>query len=274
MAISICISGLAGRMGLRLLALAQEDPEVRLVSALEQPGHLWVGQDAGRIGGLNKDLGVMVTENVPPRSGAQAILDFTNHTAATERAEEAARLGIPIVIGTTGLTEAEKKRIAAVATRIPVIHAPNYSIGVNVLQKVASLVARSLGDAYDVEIVEAHHNQKLDAPSGTALALAEAVAAGLKRNLKEVAVYGRHGLVGKRPPKEIGIHALRLGDVVGDHTVYFAAGGERIELTHRASNRDTFARGALRAAKWLAQNRKPAGMYTMAQLLGLEQPQN
>jgi 4-hydroxy-tetrahydrodipicolinate reductase len=168
------------------------------------------------------------------------------------------------------MTDDEKKRIAKAAEKVPVIHAPNFSVGVNVLCKTAELVARILGDGYDVEILEAHHNQKLDAPSGTALALAEAIARGLNRNLREVAVYGRHGMVGKRPAKEIGIHALRLADIVGEHTAYFAIGGERLELTHKASSRDTFARGALRAAKWLIQNKKGPGMYSMAQVLGLE----
>ncbi|MCY3020490.1 MAG: 4-hydroxy-tetrahydrodipicolinate reductase [Planctomycetota bacterium] len=270
MPINVCITGAAGRMGQRLIALCAEDPELRLACAVESPGHAAVGKDAGQIAGLGRELNVPVTERIPAGGGLGVIVDFTLHAAAAQHAETAAALGVPIVIGTTGLTDDEKRRVAEAARRVPVLHAPNFSVGVNVLFKTAEMVARTLGEAYNVEIVEAHHNQKVDAPSGTALGLAEAIARGLNRNLKDVAVYGRHGLVGKRPPKEIGIHALRMGDVVGEHTAYFAIGGERVELTHKASSRDTFARGALRAAKWLVRSNKGPGMYTMAQVLGLE----
>jgi 4-hydroxy-tetrahydrodipicolinate reductase len=256
-------------MGRRLMALCLEDSELQLASAIECAGHACIGQDAGPLCGLAKDTGVLITDNFAAARVADVALDFTLHEAATRHAEEAAALGLPLIIGATGMTDDEKKRIAKAAERIPLIHAPNFSVGVNVLLKVAELVARTLGDGYDVEILEAHHNQKLDAPSGTAMGLAEAIARGLNRNWREVSVYGRHGMVGKRKPKEIGIHALRMADVVGEHTAFFAIGGERIELTHKASSRDTFARGALRAAKWLVQNRKGPGMYTMAEVLGL-----
>ena len=215
-------------------------------------------------------IGAPVARSICPNCGVQAIIDFTIHSAATALTEEAATLGIPIVIGTTGMTADEKARIAAAAKKIPIIHAPNFSVGVNVLFKLATLAARTLGPDYDIEIVEAHHNQKIDAPSGTAHGLAEAIAKGLDTNLADVAVYGREGNIGKRPKKEIGIHAVRMADVVGEHTAYFAIGGERIELTHKASSRDTFARGALRAAKWLVQEKRAPGFYTMSQVLGLE----
>ncbi len=270
MSITICIFGVAGRMGQRLVALTLDDPELKLVGATEGPNHPWLGKDIGLAAGFGKTLGVTVTDKFPGDCGAQVIVDFTTHSIAAQNATEAARLGLPIVIGTTGLSDTEKKSIADAAQRVPVIHAPNFSVGVNVLFKAAELVARTLGENYDVEIVEAHHNQKADAPSGTALGLGEAIARGLKRNLKEVAVYGRHGMTGKRTAKEIGIHAVRMGDVVGEHTAYFAIGGERVELTHKASSRDTFARGAVRAAKWLVQNNKAPGMYSMAQVLGLD----
>jgi 4-hydroxy-tetrahydrodipicolinate reductase len=270
MPINICVAGAAGRMGQRLVALSQEDPELKLVYAVEAPGHAALGKDAGLVCGLGRELGVLVERGLRPESDIEVILDFTVHGAAAAHAEEAAELGVPIVIGTTGMNDAEKKRIAAAAKRVAVINAPNYSVGINVLLKIAPLVARTLGEAYDIEIVEAHHNQKIDAPSGTALGLAEAVAKGRELNLKDVAVHGRQGVVGKRKAKEIGIHAVRMGDVVGDHTVYFATPGERIELTHRASSRDTFARGALRAAKWLVRHTKGPGLYTMAEVLGLE----
>jgi 4-hydroxy-tetrahydrodipicolinate reductase len=270
MPVNICIAGAAGRMGQRLVALSQEDPELKLVYALEHSGHAWIGKDIGECSNLGKKLDAPVARSICPNCGIQVVIDFTIHSAATANAEECAEQGIPIVIGTTGMSDDEKKRIAKAATRIPIIHAPNYSVGVNVLFKAATMVAKTLGDDYDIEITEAHHNQKVDAPSGTALGLAEAIAKGLDRDLKAHTVYGRHGMTGKRPPKEIGIHALRMADVVGEHTAYFAIGGERIELTHKASSRDTFARGALRAARWLVQNKKPAGMYTMPQVLGFE----
>ena len=269
MAIRVCVVGAAGRMGRRLIALCLEEPELQLAAAVECAGHACIGQDAGLVSGVGKELQVPIADSFAAARGTDVALDFTLHEAATRHADEAAALGLPLVIGATGMTDDEKKRIARAAERIPIIHAPNFSVGVNVLLKVAELVARTLGDGYDVEILEAHHNQKLDAPSGTAMGLAEAIARGLNRNLREVSVYGRHGMVGKRTPKEIGIHALRMADVVGEHTAFFAIGGERIELTHKASSRDTFARGALRAAKWLVQNRKGPGLYTMAQVLGL-----
>jgi 4-hydroxy-tetrahydrodipicolinate reductase len=269
MPINLCIAGAGGRMGQRLITLAAADPDFALTHAIESPGHAWAGEDIGLLCGLGRNTGVTVGDKLASAKGCDVIVEFSIHSSATEHAEIAAGLGVPIVIGATGMTDAEKARIANAAEKIPIIHAPNFSVGVNVLCRVASLVAKTLGDAYDVEIVEAHHNQKLDAPSGTAMALANSIADGLQRNLKEVAVYGRHGLTGKRPPKQIGIHAVRMGDVVGEHTAYFAVGGERIELTHKASSRDTFARGALRAAKWLVRNKKGPGMYTMAEVLEL-----
>ena len=270
MPVQICIAGAAGRMGQRLVALGLEDPELKIVYGMEHAGHPAIGKDVGEALNLGKKLDAPLARSLCDNCGIQAVIDFTIHSAATETAEKCAEFGIAAVIGTTGMSDDEKKRIARCAEKIPVIHAPNYSVGVNVLFKAATMVARTLGDGYDVEIVEAHHNQKLDAPSGTALGLAEAVAKGLDRDLKKHAVYGRQGMTGKRPHKEIGIHALRMADVVGEHTAYFAIGGERLELTHKASSRDTFARGALRAAKWLVQNKKAPGMYTMAQVLGLE----
>jgi 4-hydroxy-tetrahydrodipicolinate reductase len=269
MAIGICISGVAGRMGQRLLALAREDPELEVRAALEQPGHPWVGQDLGPVAGRST-CGVLVTPALDRKSGAQVMIDFSLAAGSVQRAEEAAGLGLALVVGTTGFDEAQKARLKACAAKVPMIVAPNFSVGVNVLLRAAAIVAKALGPEYDVEIVETHHDQKLDAPSGTALALAEHVASALGRELKKDAVYGRKGMVGRRTRSEIGIHAVRLGDVVGDHTVHFAVGGERLELTHRATSRDTFARGALRAAKWLVRNHKPAGIYNMAQVLAIE----
>jgi 4-hydroxy-tetrahydrodipicolinate reductase len=269
MPVKVCIAGAAGRMGLRLIALAAEDSGLKLAYATEYDAHPGIGKDVGLVCGTGQTTGVHLAKSLCPNCDVDVIIDFTTHSAATAMAEEAARQGKAIVIGATGMNDEEKARIAKVAEKVPVIHAPNFSVGVNVLFKAAEQIARTLGDAYDVEIVEAHHNQKVDAPSGTAIGLAEHIAKGLNRDLKTSAVYGRQGLVGKRQQKEIGIHAVRMGDVVGEHTAYFAIGGERLELTHKASSRDTFARGALRAAKWLVENKKGPGMYTMAQVLGL-----
>lgn len=268
MPVKVCIAGAAGRMGLRLVALAAEDSELLLTYATEHAGHAGIGKDLSAFGGAGAS-GVKLAKSLCPNCDVDVIIDFTTHSAATEMAEEAAKQGKAIVIGATGMNDDDKARIAKVAEKVPVIHAPNFSVGVNLLFKVAEQVARTLGDAYDVEIVEAHHNQKVDAPSGTAIGLAEHIARGLDRNLKEALVHGRNGIVGKRQQKEIGMHAVRMGDVVGEHTAYFAIGGERLELTHKASSRDTFARGALRAAKWLIQNKKGPGMYNMAQVLNL-----
>ena len=270
MPVNVCIAGATGRMGQRLIALGLEDRELKVAYALETSGHAWIGKDVGTVSGLGREIGAPVARSICPNCGVQVIVDFTTHSASTALAEEAADLGVPIVIGTTGMSPDEKKRIAAAATKIPIIHAPNFSVGVNVLFKLATLAARTLGHDYDIEIVEAHHNQKVDAPSGTALGLAEAIVKGLDQNLDDVAVYGRKGITGKRTKKEIGIHAVRMADVVGEHTAYFAIGGERIELAHRASNRDTFARGALRAAKWLVNEKRAPGFYTMPQVLGFE----
>jgi len=267
--VRICIVGAAGRMGQRLLTLAREDPELEVRGAVEQPGHPWVGQELATVlpGGAK---GLRVNAALDGQCGAQVLVDFTLAEPSVQHAEEAARLGWAAVIGTTGLNESQKERLKQCSAKVPVICAPNFSLGVNVLFRAAALVAKALGPEYEVEIVEAHHDQKVDAPSGTALALAEHIAAALSRDLKKAAVYGRKGVTGKRSGQEIGIHALRMGDVVGEHTAYFAVGGERLELTHRAFSRDTFARGALRAAKWLIQNRKPPGLYSVSQMLGLE----
>ncbi|MDD5068253.1 MAG: 4-hydroxy-tetrahydrodipicolinate reductase [Candidatus Pacebacteria bacterium] len=265
----ICIAGVAGRMGQCLLALTLKDPELKLVEALERRGHKWVGHHLSEVAGVEKGLGVVVDSDLHHESTAQVFIDFTEPVTASFHAKVCADLKIPIIIGTTGVVGDEKDRIARAAEHIPVIHAPNFSVGVNVLFKLVEQAAEALGDSYDVEIVEAHHNQKEDAPSGTALRLYQSVLKGFEPNAGYTAVHGRSSFNrGVRTKKEIGIHAIRMADVVGEHTVYFAIGGERIELTHKASSRDTFARGALRAAKWIVG--KDPGMYTMAQVLGLE----
>ncbi|HER34783.1 MAG TPA: 4-hydroxy-tetrahydrodipicolinate reductase, partial [Halothiobacillaceae bacterium] len=196
------------------------------------------------------------------------LIDFTSIEATLRHLEICRHNGRAIVIGTTGLSEAQKATLAEAAREIPVVFAPNMSIGINVLLQVLGQVATMLGDDYDVEIIEAHHRHKVDAPSGTALRLGESVAGALDRDLSQVAVYGREGITGERPAETIGFSTIRGGDVVGDHTVLFAGIGERVEITHKASSRMTFAKGAVRAAQWVAD--KPAGLYDMSHVLGLK----
>jgi len=260
------VTGAAGRMGTTLVRLIGETEGIEVAGAVERPGHPAVGRDAGEVAGVGA-LGVAIgddLEAVLPR--ADVVVDFTSATASMGHVDAVCRAGKAIVVGSTGFSPEDRARIEARAAEARIFLAPNMSIGVNVLLKVVADVARALGDAYDVEIVETHHRFKKDAPSGTALALAEAVAQALGRHLETDAVYGRHGLGGGRPAGQIGIHAVRAGDVVGDHTVVFGGLGERVEITHRATSRETFARGAIRAALWVVG--RPNGFYGMADLLG------
>ena len=263
--IRLIVNGAGGRMGKRIIALSAEDPEVSLAGAFERPDHPDLGRDAGLLSGT-RELGVPLT--VRRDVAADVAVDFSHRESALDLLDWCPRHGVGAVVGTTGLGEEGQKRLEAAATRVPCLMAPNMSLGVNVLLKLVGDVARALGDAYDVEIVEAHHNRKKDAPSGTALALGQSVADGLGRALDEVAVHGRHGMVGERTTREIGFHAVRAGDTVGEHTVIFGGQGERVEVRHVATSRDTFARGALRAAKFLAG--KPPGRYAVADVLGLK----
>jgi 4-hydroxy-tetrahydrodipicolinate reductase len=266
MMIRALVTGAAGRMGQEIARLIQETEGIALAGAVERPGHAALGRDAGEVAGVGR-VGVRVTENLEEAlSSVDVVIDFTSASASMAHLDAVCRAGKAIVIGSTGLSAAQRGTIRDRAPEAQVFQAPNMSIGVNVLIEVVADVARLLGDGYDVEISETHHRFKKDAPSGTALALAESVAAALDRNLDAEAVYGRRGLIGERPHQQIGIHALRAGDVVGDHTVLFGGLGERIEITHRASSRETFARGAIRAALWLPQ--QPKGLYGMRDLLG------
>jgi len=200
--------------------------------------------------------------------GAGAVIDFTHFDASAGHAERCAAAGVPIVIGSTGFTPEARARVAAVAGRIPVVLSPNMSVGVNVLFELVRQAAAALGDAYDVEIVELHHKKKKDAPSGTAVRLAEVAVEALGRDAARDLTYARHGMIGERPAREIGVQTVRGGDIVGEHTVYFCGEGERLELTHRATAREQFARGAVRAAAWVAG--REAGLYDMADVLGFE----
>lgn len=265
--IGVVVTGVAGRMGSTLARLVEEDPDLYLVGATEAPDHPWVGQELKALLGVGEGVEVAPSLEAALSEQAQVVIDFTQPQATLSHLETAVEHGIPMVIGTTGLSGDDLEKARSMASRIPCVWAPNMSVGVNLLFKLVGEVARILGEDYDVEIVEIHHRFKKDAPSGTAVRLAESVAQALDRDLDEVGVYGRHGLVGERKREEIGVMALRAGDVVGEHTVIFGTQGERVELTHRAHSRETFARGALRAAKWVVD--KGPGLYDMAQVLGL-----
>lgn len=238
-----------------------------LVAADELSGHSALGADAGEIAGL-KNLSVPLSDNVNNTfKNSEVVLDFTLPDATVDHAESAAQNGTALIIGTTGLNKNQQEALDKASKKVPIVQAPNMSLCVNLLIKFAEQAAKILDEDYDVEIVEMHHNKKIDSPSGTALGLGHAVAKGRDAVLDEIAERGRDGVVGPRKRGDIGFSALRGGDVVGDHSVIFAADGERIELTHKASNRLIYARGAIRAAVW-AHQRNP-GLYTMADVLGL-----
>ncbi len=261
----LAILGAAGRMGQTLLRCAKSQADLQTVAAIEVAGHAALGQDAGLLAGIGA-IQVPITATIP--ADVQVVIDFTFHTAAPATLKAAVAGHQAVVLGTTGLTTDEQACVHQAARQIPIVWAPNMSLGVNVLLDLVRRAAAILGPDYDAEIVEMHHHFKKDAPSGTALALAESLAQGRGVALKDVVCYGREGMTGERPRGEIAIHALRGGDVVGDHTVMFATEGERVEITHRASSREAFARGALRAAAWV-QGRQP-GIYTMRHVLGLD----
>jgi 4-hydroxy-tetrahydrodipicolinate reductase len=269
--VDLLLIGAAGRMGLAIARLVANGavPGLRIAAAVDRPDSPLAGQDVGAAAGT-KPLGVAIGGDLAAALGAGAgvAIDFSFHSASAAAAPAIAAAGLPWVVGTTGLDDAEKDAIAAAAEKIPVVLSANMSVGVNLLHVLVEQAARALkGRGYDCEITERHHRRKKDAPSGTALFLGEAAARGYGWNLKDVAVDGRTGLPGERPEREIGFHALRGGDIVGDHTVLFAADGECIELSHRATSRDTLAIGALRAAAWISG--RPAGLYGMRDVLGL-----
>ncbi len=263
----IAVAGSTGRMGRTLIEAVLRDPELQLTAALERAGHAALGRDAGELAGA--PCGVKIqADSAQALAAADALIDFTRPEGTLAHLEACASLGKAMVIGTTGFAEADQARIAQAARRVPIVMAPNFAVGVNVVFKLAELAARILGEDYDVEIVEAHHRHKVDAPSGTALKLGELVARALGRDLARTAVYGRQGITGERDPKQIGFHAIRGGDIVGEHTAIFAGTGERVEITVRSQSRMTYALGALRAAKFL-RGRAP-GLYDMFDVLGLK----
>jgi len=266
--IKIGVAGAAGKMGSRIAALCREYEGIQLAGAFEQAGHQEIGKDIGLIAGIG-ETGVMLQHSIGKViDTVDLIVDFTSIESTKENLKAVSQKGKAMVIGTTGFSKDDIKEVESELRKIPCVMASNMSLGVNLLLKVLQDVAKVLGDDYDIEIVEAHHRMKKDAPSGTALKMAQVIADAVNRSLDEVAVYSRKGIIGQRAKKEIGIQTVRAGDIVGEHTVLFGGLGERIEITHKASSRDTFARGALKAALWLAG--KPAGLYDMQDVLNLK----
>lgn len=264
----IAVSGAAGRMGKRIIALAHEHPEMEIVGALEAVGHPALGKDAGDTAGIG-NIGIPIVSDVSKvLKHCDVLIDFSAPDASLANVEYAASAGKGIVVGTTGFSEDQKLRLDQVGSATRCVVAPNMSVGVNVLFKLVETVAHILGGEYDIEIIESHHRLKKDAPSGTAKKLAEIAASALGRDLKKDGVYGRNGIVGERTRDEIGVMALRGGDIVGEHTVMFVTNGERIELIHRAHSRDALAKGAIQAALWLVS--QPNGLYDMQDVLGLK----
>jgi 4-hydroxy-tetrahydrodipicolinate reductase len=255
-------------MGRALLQAVHSAQGLTLTGATVSPGSSLAGADAGELAGLGNIGCALTSDTQSAFAGADIVIDFTTPEATLSHLDQLKGTDKRIVIGTTGLTEAEKEQLAVAADATPVVFAPNMSVGVNVTLNLLRTAAAALGDDYDVEIIETHHRHKKDAPSGTALRMGEVVADALGRDLKECAVYGREGFTGERTRREIGFETVRAGDVVGDHTVMFATEGERIEITHKASSRMTFAKGAMRAALWL--DGKAAGLYDMQDVLDLK----
>ena len=254
-------------MGGAVVRAIQQSPEIKLVGAIDKPSSARLGKDAGEVSAAGR-LGILITDKLDAvLKPNRVIIDFTNPEASLDYLRAAAREKVSIVIATTGFNATQQAEIKRLARRTPTLLSANTSLGVNVLVSLLGKAAKMLGDDYDVEIVEAHHRFKKDAPSGTALALGRSVASALDRDLDKVGINGRKGIVGERSKKEIALHSVRAGDIVGEHIVIFGGIGERLEFIHRAHSRDTFARGAIRAAKWLA-NKNP-GLYGMQDVLGL-----
>ncbi len=264
----VAIAGAAGRMGRNLVAACHQHPDLTVTVATEHSGNSLLGADAGELAGVGK-LGVeLVDDLVAVVDKFDVLIDFTSIAATLAHLEFCHATGRSLVIGTTGFTDEQKQQIEAVAKDISIVFAPNMSVGVNLCLKLLDMAARVMGDEVDIEVIEAHHRHKVDAPSGTALRMGEVVADALGRDLKECAVYGREGHTGERDRKTIGFETIRAGDIVGEHTVMFADIGERVEITHKASSRMTFANGAARAAAWLIG--KQSGLYDMQDVLGLK----
>jgi 4-hydroxy-tetrahydrodipicolinate reductase len=265
--VNAVVSGAAGRMGARIINVIKQTEGITLSGAFEHPDSPFINHDAGLVAGLG-EIGIKISSSINAViDQCDVIIDFTSPQATLENIKTASSKNISMVIGTTGMAGDILKEVENYAKGIRCVISPNMSVGVNVMLRVVDMMAKSLGEDYDIEILEAHHRLKKDAPSGTAMALARALARATERDLEKVAVYERKGITGERKKNEIGIQTLRAGDITGDHTVMFGGTGERLELIHRAHNRDNFARGAVRAAKWVVE--QPAGLYNMQDVLGI-----
>ncbi len=263
----IAIAGAGGRMGRRLIEACTQYPDLRLAAAVEYTNHATIGSDASVVAGLEPS-GVRIKDDMAGATRlSDVLIDFTLPNVTETNLKLCRRHNCKMVIGTTGMTEAQQEMIREASADIAIVFAPNMSIGINLCFRLLEIASKVLGDSSDIEIIEAHHRNKVDAPSGTALRMGEIVADTLGRDLKECAVYGRQGHTGVRDAKTIGFETIRAGDIVGDHTVMFASEGERVEITHKASSRMTFASGAVRAAQWLVQHDK--GLFDMQDVLGL-----
>lgn len=263
--IHVIVDGTCGRAGKTVLQEVAQQEDMQIVGAVASPKHAQIGQDAGEVAGIGK-LGVPVIGDLAEiLNEGDVVIEFTRPHPTIEHLRKVVEAGKAMVIGTTGFTEEELTQVHKLAAQIPCVMAPNMSVSINVLLQAIQLIAKVLGDEYDIEVIETHHNQKKDSPSGTALRIAEVLAEVLGRKLSEVGVYGRHGIVGTRSKQEIGIHAIRGGDIAGSHTVLFAATGEQLELTHRVHSREAYARGAIRAARWVVN--APKGLHDIQEVL-------
>ena len=263
--IKAIVVGAAGKMGGRIIHVIKETPLIELYRAIERPDHPFIGKDIGEVIGLG-NMGIPLEGNLK-KTGGDVIINFSHPQASLESLEFAKEVGLGIVIGTTGLNPDQMEKVKELSKSVRCVFSPNMSVGMNVMFRIVQEVAQVLGSEYDVEILEAHHHLKKDAPSGTAVRLGELIAKAMGRDFGKAGVYGRKGIVGERTKEEIGMQVIRAGDIVGEHTVLFGGVGERLEIIHRAHSRDNFARGAVRAALWVVN--QPNGLYDMQDVLGL-----
>ena len=263
--IRVAITGVCGRMGRCLTRGIAQQRDMQLVGAIQYPSHPQIGSDAGVVAGIG-DLGVAITGKLSNvLQSTDVVIAFSKPEPTLDHLRQVVHADKAMVLGTTGFSRDELATIKTLASRIRCVMAPNMSLGVNVMLQALELIAKALGNDYNIEVIEAHHNHKADSPSGTALRVAETIATTLDRDLDEVGVYGRHGIIGPRPKKQIGIHAVRGGDIAGDHTVLFATEGEQLSVVHRAHSPEAFAKGAIRAARWVID--APKGLHDVSKVL-------
>ena len=263
--VNVIINGACGRMGRLIIQSVSEQDDMKLVGAIEFPKHPELGSDAGVVAGIG-EIGVPISAELSDAvSESDVVIEFSKPEATLQHLRQIVDADKAMVIATTGFSNDELAEVKDLASKVRCVMAPNMSLGVNVMIQALELIAKSLGDDYDIEIIEAHHNRKADSPSGTALRLAETVANALEQDLDEVGVYGRHGIIGPRPERQIGIHAIRGGDIAGDHTVMFATQGEQLSIVHRAQSTEAFAKGAIRAARWVVNASR--GLHDVSEVL-------